>query len=233
MDLKYKRVLLKLSGEAFGDEENKLFDFAKIESIVGLIGELQKAGAEVAVVNGAGNIFRGAKNGQIDRVDADFVGMTATMVNSLVLQAMLRKAGISESIYSVLPIKKLIPELSIDQAKSDLQAGKVVILTGGDGEPYFTNDTAGVKRAVELGCEVLIKASTVDGVYTDDPKTNPDAKKFDQISYTDVLERDLKVMDQAAIEIARDNKLKLVVTQFDKNSILKVLQGESVGTLIS
>ncbi len=233
MDLKYKRVLLKLSGEAFGDEENKLFDFTKIESVAGLIGELQKAGVEVAIVNGAGNIFRGARNGQIDRVDADFVGMTATMVNSLVLQATLKKLEIVQSIYSVLPIKKLIPEYSSEQAKEDLNSGKVVILTGGDGEPYFTNDTAGVKRGVELDCELIIKASTVDGVYSDDPKTNPDAQKFDEISYLDVLEKDLKVMDKAAIEIARDNNLKIIVTKFDKESVLSALSGEKIGTLIS
>ena len=232
VELKYKRVLLKISGEAFGDDENKLFDFVKIKNIAELVSEIQKTGAEVAIVNGAGNIFRGAVADQIDRTDADFIGMTATMVNSLALQAVLRKLKVPESIYSVLPIGNLIPELDISSAKADLESGKAVILTGGDGKPYFTNDTAGVKRAVELECELIIKASTVDGVYSDDPKLNPDALKFDQISYEDVLNKGLKVMDQAAIEIARDNNLKIIVTKFEKESVLKILQGENIGTLI-
>jgi len=233
MNLKYKRVLLKISGEAFGDEENKLFNFGKVQKIAELIVKIKKEGAQVVLVNGAGNLFRGANQKQIDREAADYIGMVATLMNSLALQAVLNKMNEPVVTYSSFEVEGLAEKFNPEKAQKKLEEGLIVISTAGNGKPYFTNDTAGVQRATDLKCDLMIKASTIDGVYSDDPRTNSSAKKYEKISYDEVLDKDLKVLDRSAVEIAEKHDLKIVVTSFDSESILNVLKGEAVGTEIS
>ncbi|MFH1855012.1 MAG: uridine monophosphate kinase [bacterium] len=233
MNLKYKRVLLKISGEAFGGEENKLFNFTKVQKIAELMVKIKKEGAQVVLVNGAGNLFRGAKQKEIEREAADYIGMVATLMNSLALQAVLNKMKEPVVTYSSFGVEGLAEKFNAKEAQKKLEEGLIVISTAGNGKPYFTNDTAGVQRAIDLKCDLMIKASTIDGVYSDDPRTNPDAKKFEKISYDETLDRDLKVLDRSAVEIAKEHNLKIIVTSFDSGSILKALQGEKVGTLIN
>jgi len=232
-DLKYKRVLLKISGEAFCGESETGIDFGKVDQIADLIKQIRAEGVEVAVVNGAGNLFRGANQGrQIDREDADYIGMVATIMNSLALRSVLNEKSISARVYSAWGIEMVAPMFDEIQAKADLEAGKVVISTAGTGKPFFTTDTAGVQRAVDLNCDLMIKASTVDGVYSSDPKKDSNACKYEKISYDEILENDLKVLDRSAVEIAKENHLKIVVCEFSIDNILKVVSGEEVGTLI-
>jgi len=231
-ELKYKRVLLKISGEAFGDAGG--IDFQKVNEIAELIVEIRKEGAQIAIVNGAGNLFRGSNQGKsIDREQADYIGMVATIMNSLALKAILKEKNIPVSLYSAWEIKGFLPGFDSERAQKDFEDGQVVISTAGTGKPFFTTDTAGVQRAVDLGCDLMVKASTVDGVYSDDPKMDDDAQRFDQISYEEVLKNDLKILDRSAVEIAKEHRLKIIVSLFSKESILSALRGDEIGTLIS
>lgn len=233
-ELKYKRVLLKISGEAFGYDENGGIDFEKVRGIAQVISDLKNEGVEIAVVNGAGNLFRGANQGRaIDREAADYIGMIATMMNSMSLKEVLKEAGLKTSIYSAIPMEGLLDKFDKEKAGNDLAEGQIVLSTAGTGKPFFTTDTAGIQRAVDLGCDLMIKASTVDGVYTNDPKIDQEAEKFEEISYDEVLEKDLKVLDRSAVEIAKENKIEIIVCKFDKESLLKAVIGEPVGTKIS
>jgi uridylate kinase len=233
-ELKYKRVLLKISGEAFGYQENGGIDFERVREIARVIGDLQGEGVEVVVVNGAGNLFRGANQGKaIDREAADYIGMVATIMNSLALKEVLKESGLEPSIYSAIPMIGLIEKFDHEKANQDLSEGRVVLSTAGTGKPFFTTDTAGIQRAVDLKCDLMIKASTVDGVYTSDPKIDHEAEKFEEISYDEVLGKDLKVIDRAAVEIAKDNNLEIIVCKFDKESLLKAIQGREIGTKIT
>lgn len=233
MELKFKRVLLKISGEAFGGEKNSGIDFDKVRKVAELIGKLKDDGAQIAVVNGAGNLFRGGKQGKaIDREAADYIGMVATIMNSLALQETLKERNVPVIVYSAWPIEAVIPGFDAKKAEANFQSGQVVISTAGTGSPFFTTDTAGVQRAIELKCDLMIKASTVDGVYSDDPKVNRAAEKFEHISYDEILAKDLKVLDRSAVEIAREHNLKIVVCEISCENILKVLRGEQIGTQI-
>ena len=229
---RYKRVLLKLSGEMFSLNSEGI-DFDEVNKIAKLIKLLNENGVEVAVVNGAGNLFRGAKREKdLNREDGDYIGMVATVMNSLSLQAQLNFLKVKVKTFSAKKIEDLVPAFNKEEARQALSSGEVVIATFGTGKPFLTTDTAGVQRAVDLDCDLMIKASTVDGVYTDDPKLNNNSVKYEQISYDEVLTQNLKVLDREAIELAKTYKLKIIVTSFDEKSILTALRGEPVGTVI-
>jgi uridylate kinase len=233
-ELKYKRILLKISGEAFGTEKSEGIDFEETRKIAKLIKSLTDQGIEVAVVNGAGNLFRGAKQGKaIDREAADYIGMVATVMNSLALQEVIKELDLKVKTYSALAIENLLPGFDEEEAKNSLAAGAVVISTAGTGKPFFTTDTAGVQRAIDLDCSLMIKASTVDGVYSADPKENDEAEKYEKITFDQILDQDLKVLDRTAVEIAKEHALDIIVCRFDEESIFKAVRGEQIGTHIS
>jgi uridylate kinase len=229
--LPYKRPLIKLSGEALMGSGRYGIDMATLEAIAADIAEVCKQGIKPAVVVGGGNIFRGmaAAASGMDRVKSDFMGMLATVMNGLAIEQTLRRLGQPAVLYSGLPVPTVCKTFSRDEACRDLDAGAVVVLGGGTGNPFFTTDTCATLRAAELGCDAILKATQVDGIYSADPKTNPDAVRFDRLSFSEVLSRDLKVMDAAAIALARDNSIPVVVFSLHQaGAIAKVLRGEAV-----
>ncbi len=234
-DAKYQRVLLKLSGEAlmgdqgFGISQEMLaYTAAEIQSIVEL-------GVELAVVVGGGNIFRGvaASSHGMERTSADHMGMLATIMNSLALQDALEKSGIQTRVQTAISMHEVAEPYIRRRAARHLERGRVVIFAAGTGNPYFTTDTAAVLRAQEIHAEILFKATKVDGVYDADPVGNPDAKRFEDITYMEVIEKQLRVMDMTAISLAMDNHLPLVVFNLkEKGNIKRVGCGETIGTYI-
>ena len=209
---------------------------AMIEHVSSEIVTLCNVGCEVGVVIGGGNIFRGLKVSEssgIDRVTGDHMGMLATVMNSLAMQDALEKKGISTRVMSAIKMDQIAEPFIRRRAMRHLEKGRVVIMAAGTGNPYFTTDTAGVLRAVEIKADAILKATKVDGVYDSDPKTNPNAKKFDNITYDDVLSRHLKVMDATAVTLCAENHLPILVLNiFDKANLLKAVKGESIGTLV-
>ncbi|HIF51783.1 MAG TPA: UMP kinase [Thiotrichaceae bacterium] len=232
---KYRRVLIKLSGEALMGNEAYGIDPDMISRIAGEIAELSKQGTEVAIVIGGGNIFRGtglAASG-IDRVTADQMGMLATIMNSLAMQDALERINLHARVMSALKINEVCEDYIRRRAVRHLQKGRVVILAAGTGNPFFTTDSAASLRAIELGAELLIKATKVDGVYSSDPMKNKDAVRYDTLSYDEVIERKLGVMDTTAVVLCRDNNMPLRVLNMTKpGSLLKAVQGEDEGTLV-
>src|SRR3972149_1764811 len=233
--LKYKRILLKLSGEALQGE----FQFGiepKILTIIALeIKEIQEMGAETAIVIGGGNIFRGnvAENFGIERVTGDYMGMLATVINGLALQDVLEKVGIITRVQTAIEMKELAEPYIRRRAMRHLEKGRVVIFAGGTGNPYFSTDTAASLRAMEIGAEVILKGTRVDGVYTNDPLKDGNAVKFNTLTYLDVLKNGLKVMDAAAISLCMDNKLPIIIFNLmEKDNIKRILMGEPIGTLV-
>jgi uridylate kinase len=234
-ETKYKRILLKLSGESltgdkeFGIEADVLNRFAC---------ELEKAhqlGIEIAIVIGGGNIFRGLseKAREMDRVQADYMGMLATVINSLALQDVLEKKGIHTRVMTAVEMNKIAEPFIRRRAIRHLEKKRVVIFAGGTGNPYFTTDTAAVLRAVEIEADVIFKGTRVDGVYDSDPEKDKNALKFDSISYMDIVKRGLKVMDTTAITLSMDNKLPIIVFNFNKeDNLRRILLGESIGTKV-
>jgi uridylate kinase len=232
----YKRVLLKLSGEALMGDDAFGINRATIESMVNDIAEIVRLGVQVAVVIGGGNIFRGMAGGAagMDRATADYMGMLATMMNALALQDAMRHAGIEARVQSALRMDQVVEPYIRPRAIRQLEEGKVVIFAAGTGNPFFTTDTAAALRGSEIGAEVVLKATKVDGVYSADPKKDPGAVRYDKLTYSEVLARDLKVMDGAAIALARDNKLPVIVFSIEEHgNLLKVLRGEASATVIS
>jgi uridylate kinase len=229
--LPYKRPLIKISGEALMGSGRYGIDMATLEAIAADIAEVCKQGIKPAVVVGGGNIFRGmaAAAAGMDRVKSDFMGMLATVMNGLAIEQTLRRIGQPAVLYSGLPVPTVCKTFSRDEACHDLDTGAVVVLGGGTGNPFFTTDTGATLRAAELGCDAILKATQVDGIYSADPKTNPDAVRFDRLTFSEVLSRDLKVMDAAAIALARDNSIPVVVFSLhQEGAIAKVLRGEAV-----
>ena len=234
--LKYKRILLKLSGESlmgatgYGIDSNRLNEYAE------QIKELTEAGAQVAIVIGGGNIFRGlsgAANG-FDRVKGDQMGMLATVINSLALQSSLTNIGVKSFVYTAIRMEPVGDFYHRDKVVEQLEAGHVAILSGGTGNPFFTTDTASALRAVEIGADILLKGTRVDGVYTADPEKDKAATKFQEISFNEVIQRELNVMDLTAFTMCKENNLPIYV--FDMNTrgnLLKVVKGEKTGTLVS
>lgn len=234
--MKYKRVLLKLSGESlmgkksFGIDNQRLNDYAQ------QIKEIYDAGVEVAIVIGGGNIFRGvqAEEGGMDRTHGDYMGMLATMINSMALQAALESAGIDSRLQSAIEMKEIAEPFVRRRAVRHLEKGRVVIFGAGTGNPYFTTDSAACLRAIEINADVILKGTRVDGIYTADPEKDPSAKKFDSITFDDVYENGLKVMDMTAFTLCKENDLPIIVFDMDTSGNLKkVLLGETVGTVVS
>jgi uridylate kinase len=231
----YRRVLLKLSGEVFGGGEIGV-DPDVVGSIAQQISEVVSLGTQVAVVIGGGNFFRGAELSQrgMDRDRADYMAMLGTVMNCLALQDFLEKAGVPTRVQSAITMGQVAEPYIPRRAERHLEKGRVVIFAAGVGMPYFSTDTAGAQRALEIGCQVLLMGkSGVDGVYDSDPNKNPDAVKFDSISYDDVLLRNLQVADPTAFALCRDNNLPIVVFELSDGNIAKVVRGEKIGTLVS
>jgi uridylate kinase len=232
---KYKRVLLKLSGEALAGEAGYGIDTDVMEVIANEIKAMREAGIEVCIVVGGGNIFRGVKGATkgMDRASADYMGMLATVLNCIALQDALERKNVDTRVQSAIEMRAIAEPYIRRKAIRHLEKGRVVIFAAGVGSPYFTTDTTAALRAMEMNCNVLIKGTSVDGIYTADPKIDKTATRFDQISYMDVLQKGLKVMDTTAITLCMDNKLPIVVFNLrDKGTMLKVVQGENVGTLV-
>lgn len=236
-DLKYKRILLKISGEALlGDQEFGI-DPKPIEMIAHEIKAAHDEGAEIAVVVGGGNIFRGVKNSAkmgMDQASGDYVGMLATVMNSLVLQSALKKAGVSCRVQSAIAMNQIAEPYIRFKAIRHLEKGRVVIFAAGTGNPFFTTDTAAALRASEINAEAMFMAKNgVDGVYTDDPNVNPNAKKLDEIKYDDIIKDGLKVMDTASCALCKQNNIPIIVFDFKaKGSILNILHSKKIGTYV-
>lgn len=232
---KYKRILLKLSGEALMGDDSYGINRDVIERIVAEIGEVARLGVEVAVVIGGGNIFRGVAPAAagMDRATADYMGMLATVMNALALQDAMRRAGLMARVQSALTIEQVAEPYIRGKALRYLEEGKIVIFGAGTGNPFFTTDTAAALRAVEMGAEVVLKATKVDGVYTADPKTDPDAKRYDRLHFDEAIAKNLKVMDSTALALCRDQKMPLCVFSiFKAGALKKVVMGGDEGTLV-
>ncbi len=232
---RYRRVMLKLSGEVFGGGEVGV-DPQVVSSIARQISEVNRAGTQVAVVVGGGNFFRGAELSQhgMDRDRADYMGMLGTVMNCLALQDFLEKAGVPTRVQTAIAMGQVAEPYIPRRAERHLEKGRVVIFGAGAGMPYFSTDTASAQRALEIGCQVLLMGkSGVDGVYDSDPKTNPSAAKFDTISYDEVLQRGLNVADATAISLCRDNSMPIVVFDLADGNIARVIRGEKIGTVVS
>ncbi|MBK8618402.1 MAG: UMP kinase [Anaerolineales bacterium] len=235
-ELKYKRILLKLSGEALGGGSGFGIDVDEAESIASRIKEVRDMGVEVAVVIGAGNLWRGKQGLErgMDRSTADYMGMLATVMNAMALMDALERLGVMTRVMSAIEMRAIAEPYIRRRAVRHLEKGRVVIFGAGTGNPFFSTDTAAALRATEVDAQVVIKATKVDGVYDADPKKNPDAKKFDQLSYIEVLNRRLEVMDSTAITLCMENHLPiLVLNLWDTSALLGALRGEAVGTLVS
>jgi uridylate kinase len=234
--LRYKRLLLKLSGEALMGKAAYGIDVPVVQRLSGEIKEAMAAGAEIAVVVGGGNIFRGLAGAAkgMDRATADYMGMLATVMNSLALHNALEQLNVPARVLSAIPMPTVCEAFVRSKALHHMEMKRVVIFAAGTGNPFFTTDTTAALRAVEMNCEALAKATQVDGVYSADPKKDRSAVRYDKLTYAEVLARDLKVMDGAAIALARDNNLPVVVFSIEESgNLLKVLRGEAQATLIS
>ena len=236
-DLKYKRILLKVSGEALMGSQQFGIDQQPVEMIANEIKQAQELGAEIAVVVGGGNIFRGMKNSAklgMDQASGDYVGMLATVMNAIALQSALRKMNVECRVQTAIDMNKIAEPYVRFRAMRHLEKGRVVIFAAGTGNPFFTTDTAAALRASEIGAQAMLMAKNgVDGVYSDDPRTNPNAKKYANISYDDIIIKGLKVMDTASCALCKQNNIPIVVFDFaEKGSILKVLKGENIGTYV-
>ena len=234
--LKYKRLLVKLSGEALMGQGSYGIDMTVVDRLARDVAEAQSAGAELGLVIGGGNIFRGLQGAAkgMDRAAADYMGMLATVMNALAFQNALRHAGADARVMSAIPMPTVCESFVRPKALHHIEHRRVVIFAAGTGNPFFTTDTAATLRAVEMNCQAMAKATGVDGVYSADPKKDPSATRYDRLSYSEVLARDLGVMDGAAIALARDNKLPVIVFSINEpGSLLKVLKGEARATLIT
>jgi len=231
----FKRVVLKLSGEALQGRLSAGIDFDIVGSIADRLKEVKRSGVDIAIVIGGGNIFRGVPGSAkgVDRVAGDYMGMLATVINGLALQDSLEKRGVFTRVMSAIEMQKLAEPYIRRRAIRHLEKGRVVIFVGGTGNPYFTTDTTAALRAIELGADVILKATKVDGVYTADPFKDKKATKYEKLRYIDVLKKGLKVMDATAISLCMDNSLPIIVFNlFKEGSIKKVIFGEKIGTLV-
>jgi len=232
----YKRILLKLSGEALMGSQGHGIDLTVIDKIASEIKEIFEHGLQIAIVIGGGNIFRGlsAAAKGMERASADYMGMLATVLNALALQNTLENKGVATRVQSAIEMRELAETYIRRRAVRHLEKNRVVIFAAGTGNPYFTTDTAAALRAMEIGADVIMKATKVDGVYSADPVKDPTAVKFDRLSYLDVLQKDLKVMDATAISLCMDNSLPIIVFNLNvPGNIKKIVAGEPLGTLVS
>jgi uridylate kinase len=233
--LKYKRVLLKLSGEALMGDRGYGIDLATVEFMASEIKKVVALRIEIAIVIGGGNIFRGVQASLegMERTSADYMGMLATVINALALQNALEKLGVQTRVQSAIEMRELAEPYIRRKAVRHLEKGRVIIFAAGTGNPYFTTDTAAALRAMEIGADAIFKGTKVDGVYTADPMKDPQAKKYDNITYIDVLKHNLKVMDSTAITLCMDNNLPIVVFNIKKpDNIKKLIKGMKIGTTV-
>jgi uridylate kinase len=231
----YKRVLLKLSGEALMGEDPYGINRATIERMVSEVAEVSRMGVEMAIVIGGGNIFRGVAPAAagMDRATADYMGMMATVMNSLALQDAFRQAGVQARVQSALNIEQVVEPYIRPKAMRYLEEGKVVIFAAGTGNPFFTTDTAAALRGSEIGAEIVLKATKVDGIYTADPKKDPSATRYETISFNEAISKNLEVMDATAFALCRDQKLPIRVFSINKpGALYRVVTGENEGTLV-
>lgn len=234
--MQYKRILLKLSGEALMGELNYGIDPGRLDLYAEEIKEVVEKGVEVAIVIGGGNIFRGVSGASsgMDRVQGDHMGMLATIINGLALQSALENKGLDTRLQSAIKINEVAEPFIRRRAMRHLEKGRVVIFGGGTGNPYFTTDSAAVLRAIEVEADVILKGTRVDGIYTSDPEKDKSATKFDSISFNDVLRRGLKVMDTTAFTLSQENELPIVVFDMNKKgNLLKIVSGENIGTVVN
>ncbi len=227
-ELRYRRILLKLSGEALKGAKGYGINLDVLAPIARDIAKAVALGAEICLVVGAGNIYRGlmATEAGMDRARADYMGMLATVMNALALQTAIEREGQRARVLSAIPMPTICEAYIRDKALDHLDKGRVVIFAGGTGNPYFTTDTAAVLRAAEMGCDAILKATQVDGVYSADPGKSKDARRYDELTYNDVLEQDLRIMDGAAIALARDNRIPIIVFSIKRQGgLASVLQG--------
>jgi uridylate kinase len=233
---RYRRVLLKLSGEALGGTAGHGISPEAVQDMAQQIMEVRELGVEVVVVIGGGNIFRGLQGSErgIERATGDYMGMLATVINSLALQDALEKLGVATRVQTAITMAQVAETFIRRRAVRHLEKGRVVIFGGGTGNPYFSTDTAAALRANEIGAEVILKATKVDGIYDCDPKKNPNAKRYLQITYLQALQQQLKVMDSTAFSLCMDNKMPIVVFDFFRpHNLRRVVMGEKVGTLVT
>lgn len=234
--MQYNRILLKLSGEALMGEKQYGIDAQRLSEYAEEIKAVVDKGMEVAIVIGGGNIFRGLAGASqgMDRVQGDHMGMLATVINGLALQSALELKGIETRLQSAIKINEVAEPFIRRRAMRHLEKGRVVIFGGGTGNPYFTTDSAAVLRAIEIEADVILKGTRVDGIYTSDPEKNKDATKFDSISFNDVLQKGLKVMDTTAFTLSQENELPIIVFDMNKKgNLLRVLDGENIGTKVN
>ena len=233
--MKYKRILLKLSGEALMGARQYGIDPARLKEYATEIKEVVKQGVEVAIVIGGGNIFRGvagASNG-MDRVQGDYMGMLATVINGMALQGALEDVGIKTRLQSAIEMDKIAEPFIKRKAVRHLEKGRVVIFGAGTGNPYFTTDTAATLRAIEINADAILKGTRVDGIYDSDPEKNANAVKYNSLTFEEVFKKDLKVMDMTAFTLSHENKLPIIVFDMNKeNNLFKLIQGENIGTVV-
>lgn len=233
---KYSRVLLKLSGEALGGEAGVGICPEAVHNMAEEIREVREMGVQIVVVVGGGNIFRGLSGSEkgIERATGDYMGMLATVINALALQDALEKLGVPTRVQSAITMAQVAEAFIRRRAVRHLEKGRVVIFGGGTGNPYFSTDTAAALRANEIGAEVILKATKVDGIYDSDPKKNPGAKRFTRVTYLDALQRQLKVMDSTAFSLCMDNRMPIIVFDlFQQHNLKRVILGEEVGTVVT
>ncbi len=230
---KYKRILLKLSGEALSGKQGTGLDFDVVNSVCAAIKECVDGGAQIAIVVGGGNFWRGRSSGNMDRTRADHMGMLATTINSLALADSLEQLGCPVRVQTAIAMNEIAEPYIRNKAVRHLEKGRVVVFGCGTGNPFFSTDTASALRALEIDADIIFKASMVDGVYDSDPKKNPNAVKFDELSFMDVLAKDLKVMDSTAASLCNDNQLPILVFNMEQpENIVKAVAGESIGTIV-
>ena len=232
----FKRIVLKLTGESLQGRKGSGIDLKVARSIAKQIKEIRELGVELACVIGGGNIFRGAQGSRegMERVTADYIGMLATVINSLALQDALEQEGVFTRVQTAFEIQRVAEPYIRRRAIRHLEKGRVVIFAGGTGNPYFSTDTTAALRAIEIGADAVLKATKVDGVYSEDPKTNPRAKRYDRLKYIDVLKKRLQVMDATAISLCMDNQLPIVIFDLmQPGNIKRVILGDNIGTKVS
>ena len=236
MNPKYKRIVLKLSGEALKDVTNgEPLDPAILKNLVLSLKEIHSLGVQICLVVGGGNIFRGLSGSQsgVDRTTGDYMGMLATVINGLALMNALEKEGVPVRVQTAIPMEKIAEPFILRRAVRHLEKGRIVILVAGTGNPYFSTDTTAALRASELGADAILKATKVDGIYDKDPAKFPDAVKFDKISYLDALEKRLAVMDSTAFSLCMDNRIPIIVFNMNKpGNIERVIEGQKIGTIV-
>lgn len=233
--MKYKRILLKLSGEALMGKKQFGIDNDRLMQYANEVKEISDLGVEIGIVVGGGNIFRGvqAEQGGMDRTQGDYMGMLATMINSMALQAALESVGIYSRVQSAIEMKEIAEPFIKRRAVRHLEKGRVVIFGCGTGSPFFTTDSAASLRAIEIDADVILKGTRVNGIYSEDPELNPDAKMYNKLTFSEVFNKDLKVMDMTAFTLCKENNVPIIVFNMNEpGNLKKVVNGESVGTLV-